>query len=97
MTSTSRFTYDLARISTFRDAAACERRGIVVSEGAGTSYAAAELAFLLAMAGLRGLPREVDGLKAGHFGLKLGRTLRGRTLGILGYGKAGALLAGFAD
>ncbi|MES2414950.1 MAG: D-2-hydroxyacid dehydrogenase family protein [Pseudomonadota bacterium] len=79
------------------DLQACKRRGITVSEGAGTAYAAAELAFLLVMAGLRNLVQEVAGLKDGHFGISFGRTLRGRTLGIVGYGKAGTLVARFAS
>lgn len=78
------------------DVAACHRRGVSVSQGSGTAYAAAELALLLVMASLRNLPQEIDAMKAGAFGVQLGRTLRGSTLGILGFGKAGALLGGFA-
>ncbi len=78
------------------DLEACRERGITVSEGVGTAYAAAELAFLLVMSALRRLPQEIAGLKAGKFGIRFGRTLQGRTLGIIGFGKAGSWLAKFA-
>ncbi|MES2536508.1 MAG: D-2-hydroxyacid dehydrogenase family protein [Pseudomonadota bacterium] len=79
------------------DLQACSRRGILVAEGAGTSYATAELAFLLMMSALRNLVQEIDGMKAGRFGISLGRTLKGRTLGIIGYGNVGRQLAKFAS
>lgn len=79
------------------DLEACRQRGVSISEGSGTAYAAAELAFLLMMSALRRQPQEIAGMKAGRFGTRLGRTLKGRRLGIIGYGKAGTLLARFAS
>ncbi len=78
------------------DTTACEARGIALLNGAGTSYATAELAFLMMMAAMRNLVPEVDAMKAGKFGIALGRTLKGRRLGIVGYGNVGKQVAKFA-
>jgi D-3-phosphoglycerate dehydrogenase len=81
------------------DVDACTRRGVVVCSNlhADTpSYAAAELTWALIMAAARDLPRHVVALRLGTWqGGALGRTLRGRTLGILGYGRIGATVAGY--
>jgi len=80
------------------DIEACTALGIVVSSGqhAGTpSYAAAELTWLLVLAAMRGLPGQVRALQAGHWQAGVGRTLRGKTLGIYGYGRIGAVVAGY--
>jgi D-3-phosphoglycerate dehydrogenase len=44
---------------------------------------------------MRFLPQEVASLRAGHWQRHLGRALRGRTLGVWGYGKIGTLVAGY--
>ena len=44
---------------------------------------------------MRGLPRQVRALQAGHWQAGVGRTLRGKTLGIYGYGRIGAVVAGY--
>lgn len=80
------------------DIDACTRLGIVVSSSqhAGTpSYAAAELTWALALAASRLLPQQVDALKAGRWQMGVGSTLRGKTLGIYGYGRIGATVAGY--
>lgn len=77
------------------DLAACTERGVAVSTGAGSPVAPAELTFGLVLAALRHIPREVAGLRAGHWQQTLGTGLRGRTLGILGYGEIGALVASY--
>jgi len=78
------------------DIAACARQGVVVCSNmhAGTpSYAAAELTWALVLAAMRDLPRQVASLKQGHWQAGVGRTLRGRRLGIFGYGRIGAEVA----
>lgn len=77
------------------DLAACERRGITVTVGTGSPFAPAELTWALVLAAARHLPREVARLRAGHWQSTMGTGLRGRTLGIWGYGKIGTLVAGY--
>lgn len=80
------------------DIDACTRLGIIVSSSqhAGTpSYAAAELTWALALAASRLLPQQIDALKSGRWQMGVGSTLRGRTLGIYGYGRIGATVAGY--
>ena len=80
------------------DVAACTRRGVVVSSSqhAGTpSYAAAELTWALILAAARQLPQQMAALKAGMWQIGVGTTLRTKTLGIFGYGRIGATVAGY--
>jgi D-3-phosphoglycerate dehydrogenase len=80
------------------DVAACTRLGVIVSSGqhAGTpSYAAAELTWALVLAAARQLPQQMAALKAGKWQIGVGTTLRGKTLGIFGYGRIGATVAGY--
>ena len=80
------------------DVEACTRRGIVVSSGQhpGTpSYAAAELTWGLALAAMRQIPQQMASLKAGRWQIGVGRSLRGKTLGIYGYGRIGREVAGY--
>jgi D-3-phosphoglycerate dehydrogenase len=80
------------------DIDACTRRGIVVSSSqhADTpSYAAAELTWGLIIAAMRQIPQQLSALRAGHWQIGVGNTLRGKTLGIYGYGRIGATVAGY--
>jgi D-3-phosphoglycerate dehydrogenase / 2-oxoglutarate reductase len=80
------------------DIDACTRLGIIVSSGqhAGTpSYATAELTFALILAAARQVPQQMASLKAGQWQIGIGTTLRGKTLGIYGYGRIGAVVAGY--
>jgi D-3-phosphoglycerate dehydrogenase / 2-oxoglutarate reductase len=80
------------------DVDACTRRGIIVSSNmhAGApSYAAAELTFGLVIAAARRIPQQVAALKAGIWQTGVGDTLRGKTLGIYGYGRIGSAVAGY--
>lgn len=80
------------------DIDACTRLGIIVSSSqhAGTpSYAAAELTWALALAASRLLPQQIEALKTGRWQMGVGSTLRGKTLGIYGYGRIGATVAGY--
>jgi D-3-phosphoglycerate dehydrogenase len=56
------------------------------------------LTWALILAAVRRLPQEVAQMKAGQWQVRhatLGHVLRGRTLGILGYGKIGSVVAGY--
>jgi D-3-phosphoglycerate dehydrogenase / 2-oxoglutarate reductase len=80
------------------DVDACTALGIVVSsdQHAGTpSYAAAELTWALVLAAMRQLPQQVASLRAGVWQAGVGQTLRGKTLGIYGYGRIGAVVAAY--
>ncbi|MFZ2219373.1 MAG: D-2-hydroxyacid dehydrogenase family protein [Rhodoferax sp.] len=93
------------RIGPHVDVAACTERGIPVADGVGSPFATAELTWALLMAATRRLPHYMSNLKHGVWqqsGLKtssmppnfgLGTLLRGKTLGIWGYGKIGQLVA----
>jgi D-3-phosphoglycerate dehydrogenase len=83
------------RGTTHIDLAACTQRGVVVTAGAGSAHATAELTWALILAALRNIPREVAGLRSGRWQQTLGSGLYGRTLGIWGYGGIGAVVAGY--
>ena len=76
----------------------CTRLGVIVSSNmhAGTpSYAAAELTLGLVLAAMRRIPQQMAALRAGKWQIGVGSTLRGKTLGIFGYGRIGAVVAGY--
>lgn len=95
------------RVGSHIDLAACTERGVAVAEGVGSPVAPAELTWALVMAATRRLPQYISNLKHGAWqqsGLKsssmpanfgLGTVLKGKTLGIWGYGKIGQLVAGY--
>jgi D-3-phosphoglycerate dehydrogenase len=80
------------------DIEACTRLGIIVSSSqhADTpSYAAAELTWGLVLAAMRAIPQQMAALKSGNWQIGVGHTLRGKTLGIYGYGRIGSVVAGY--
>jgi len=80
------------------DIDACTQLGVIVSSSQhpGTpSYATAELAWGLVLAAMRQIPQQMASLKAGHWQAGVGTTLRDKTLGIYGYGRIGAVVAGY--
>jgi D-3-phosphoglycerate dehydrogenase len=82
------------------DVDACTRLGVIVSSSqhAGEPcYAAAELTWGLLLAAARQIPQQAASLKHGGWQLGLGRTLRGKTMGIYGYGRIGAVVADYAE
>ena len=95
------------RVGTHIDLLTCTERGIAVAEGSGSPVAPAELTWALIMAAMRRLPQYIGNLKHGAWqqsGLKtgsmpanfgLGIALKGRTLGIWGYGRVGQMIAGY--
>ncbi|MET0334690.1 MAG: D-2-hydroxyacid dehydrogenase family protein [Rhizobacter sp.] len=89
------------------DVETCTRLGIAVAEGVGSPTAPAELTWALIMSAMRRLPQYIGNLKHGAWqqsGLKsasmpvnfgIGMVLRGKTLGIWGYGRIGQIVAGY--
>jgi D-3-phosphoglycerate dehydrogenase len=78
---------------------ACTRRGVILSSQTGPgrpSYATAELTWGLVIAAMRRIPQEMAALRAGKWqAYPIGTGLRGKTLGIYGYGKIGTVVAGY--
>jgi D-3-phosphoglycerate dehydrogenase len=80
------------------DIDACTRHGVVVSSGQhpGTpSYATTELTWGLVLAAMRQIPQQMASLQAGRWQIGVGQSLRGKTLGIYGYGRIGSVVAGY--
>ncbi|MEX0348183.1 MAG: D-2-hydroxyacid dehydrogenase family protein [Paracoccaceae bacterium] len=82
------------------DVPACTNHGVLLCSnmhGGTPSYAAAELTWALIMAGMRDLPRQMASVKAGRWQAGVGKTLRGRRLGLYGYGRIAKAVAGYAQ
>ena len=79
------------------DVDACTRHGVIVSSNlhATPSYATAELTWALVLAAMRQLPAQVAALTRGTWQTGVGWTLRGKTLGVYGYGRIGQVVAGY--
>jgi D-3-phosphoglycerate dehydrogenase / 2-oxoglutarate reductase len=80
------------------DIDACTENGVIVSSNlhADTpSYATAELTWALILAALRQIPAQVEALRRGIWQIGVGATLRGKTLGIYGYGRIGNVVADY--
>ena len=80
------------------DVDTCTRLGIVVSSDlhAGSpSYATAELTWGLMLAAARQIPLQAAALKAGRWQIGVGTTLRGKTLGLFGWGRIARVVAGY--
>jgi D-3-phosphoglycerate dehydrogenase / 2-oxoglutarate reductase len=80
------------------DIDACTRLGVIVSSDqhlGSPSYAAAELTWGLVLAAMRQIPQQTSALKAGKWQIGVGSTLRGKMLGIYGYGRIGSVVAGY--
>jgi D-3-phosphoglycerate dehydrogenase len=85
------------------DVAAATEHGIAIAEGIGSPVAPAELTWALIMAASRKIVPYANNLKQGLWQTAsinpelngVGRTLKGRTLAIWGYGKIGRMVAGY--
>jgi D-3-phosphoglycerate dehydrogenase len=85
------------------DIAAATASGIAIAEGIGDPTAPAELTWALIMAAARHLPQYIGRLREGQWQTvssapeqnRLGVALKGRTLGIWGYGKIGRMIAAY--
>jgi D-3-phosphoglycerate dehydrogenase len=80
------------------DIEACTRRGVIVSSDlhpGSPSYATAELTWGLILAAVRQIPQQMRSLQSGTWQIGVGHTLRGKTLGIHGYGRIGSTVAGY--
>jgi D-3-phosphoglycerate dehydrogenase len=97
------------RVGPHVDVNACTELGVAVAEGTSSPQAPAELTWALIMTAMRRLPQYISNLKHGAWqqsGLKsasmppnfgLGAGLKGKTLGIWGYGRIGQLVARYGE
>jgi len=82
------------------DVPACTANGVLLCSNMhadAPSYAAAELTFGLILAAMRQIPQQMASLKAGRWQMGVGKSLRGRTLGLYGYGRIAKAVAGYAE
>ncbi|MBB6405397.1 D-2-hydroxyacid dehydrogenase family protein [Arthrobacter sp. AZCC_0090] len=78
------------------DLRAAEEQGITVCGTGGSPAAAPELTWALLLAFARKVPFEDRRLRAGNWQSTVGFELSGKTLGVLGLGKIGSKIAGYA-
>jgi phosphoglycerate dehydrogenase-like enzyme len=84
------------------DMAAANDRGVIVSATEGSPeapqahYATPELTWALILAVTRNVAREDRALRTGGWQHLMGRVLHGRTLGVVGLGNIGKIVAGYA-
>lgn len=84
------------------DLAACVERGVDIIEGrVSDGYCAAELTWALILAQARQLPDYVQSMRRGQWQVRepsgrMPRSVRGQTLGILGFGRIGQLVCRYA-
>jgi D-3-phosphoglycerate dehydrogenase len=91
------------KVSGHVDVAAATAQGVAIVEGVGDPTAPAELTWALIMAASRRIPQYVANLKAGVWQSvsgsaalnTIGVALKGRRLGVWGYGKIGRMVAGY--
>lgn len=80
------------------DVAACTAQGVLLCSNMHSdtpSHAAAELTWGLVLAAMRQMPQQMASLRAGHWQMGVGKTLRGRVLGLYGYGRIAQVVAGY--
>ncbi len=82
------------------DVPACTESGVLLSSNMHSdtpSVATAELTFALILAAARQLPKQMASIKAGAWQAGVGQTLKGRTLGLYGYGRIAKAVAGYGN
>jgi D-3-phosphoglycerate dehydrogenase len=81
------------------DVPACTANGVLLCSNMhadAPSVAAAELTFALILSAARQIPQQMAALQAGQWQLAPGQTLRGRKLGLYGYGRIAKQVAAYA-
>ncbi len=82
------------------DIDACTQGGVIVSSGQHAdipSYATAELTWALVLAAARQIPQQMSALRSGRWQIGVGSSVRGKTLGIYGYGRIARVVAGYGQ
>jgi len=81
------------------DVQACTRNKVLLCSNMHSdtpSYAAAEMTLALILASFRQIPQQAASVRAGTWQMGVGRTLRGRKLGLYGYGRIAGAVAEYA-
>lgn len=81
------------------DVDACTANNVLLSSNMHSdtpSYAAAEMTLAMILASYRQIPQQVASIRAGEWQMGVGRTLRGRMLGLYGYGRIAGAVADYA-
>ena len=82
------------RVTAHVDLKACSEHGVMVCAGGkGRPHSTAELTWALILAALRHIPKEVYGLRQGHWQSTLGVDIFGKTIGIYAFGGIGSIVA----
>jgi D-3-phosphoglycerate dehydrogenase / 2-oxoglutarate reductase len=76
---------------------ACTKYKVAVAEGVGSPTAPSELAWILIMNTVRQIPQAIQAMKDAKWQTNIGYTIRGKTIGIWGYGKIGQQIAKYAN
>ena len=79
------------------DMATAREKGVLVCGTELLPHPAAELTWGLIMAHSLNIPRDAQSMAAGGWQVGLGRSLKGKTIGIIGLGKQGSQVASFAQ
>jgi D-3-phosphoglycerate dehydrogenase len=80
------------------DIDACTCQGVVVSSNLHSdtpSYSTAEMTWGLVLAAIRQTPQQVSALRAGKWQIGVGSMLRGKILGVYGFGRIGRVVASY--
>ncbi|HLI20093.1 MAG TPA: D-2-hydroxyacid dehydrogenase family protein [Stellaceae bacterium] len=77
------------------DAAALAERGIVYCGTDGLGHSTAELTWGLIIDLFRNIPHEDHALRQGRWQTRIGHGIKGKTLGIIGLGRLGTMVAGY--
>lgn len=81
------------------DVSACTEAGVLLCSNMHSdtpSYAAAEHTLALILASYRQIPQQIASVRAGNWQMGVGRSLRGRMLGLYGYGRIAKAVADYA-
>ncbi len=92
-----KFISQTGRAANHVDLPACTSAGLPVAAEGDATNAAAELTWALLLGISRRVVTQANAFSAGRWQTELGMTLHGRTLGIAGYGRIGALVARYAS
>ncbi|NNE38707.1 MAG: D-2-hydroxyacid dehydrogenase family protein, partial [Gammaproteobacteria bacterium] len=79
------------------DMEACKSAGITVCGTDSPGYGTAELTFALILAAAKGVITEHNHMRVGGWQSGLAGNLKGRTLGVMGLGRLGGMVAGYAQ
>ena len=80
------------------DVPACTKHGVILSSfqhPGSPCFAAAELTWALVLACARQIPAQMASMQAGRWQLGVGHTVRGKTLGVFGYGRIAREVLGY--